>query len=543
MTNLLDYPYEAFVEKKDDEYHCLIPKCDKVFSTYEEYLKHFKYNFSHFHYMKRMMIYHIPRRRHGDVIVSPIEDALVKQNIRFNKDYINLRKNIDVTWLVDKQIDHWIKNDEMGAIECVGVPGSGKSRAMISLAYYLAEKWQEKLGKETTVFIGFERKDTLAFIKIAKKGDVIIQDEDPAAFGQGSKTNEERLENLLKILRKKCISFIFVSPVETKVRNITLRFETRYKMPKQRMTKLILYTRKNDALGYVYIKIFDEDDVRVIQYEIDKDAFIEKTQLSGGLGAENFNAEEFDKDVEAVYDIVKLKDPQMKRSRIRRFVAENVQQSTMYQSWIADEVFELLKEDKYVKDEIGTGGIGSLQLKWELLNSMNAPDIGDLIYKHSRPTTEHQKLGKEWWKYYFCAEDGKGQQAADFINEEFDADYSKVAYYNTFFPRFTKDEDCFGKAVERAIHEKYYLNYKIGGGTGEPDLIGTDDYIEVKTRKKGTTRSINDYFDSSSYLWDYLKAGKNVKLVEVIYAPKRRFQVNVFLLTHIDVSKIREVSD
>lgn len=530
--NLPDYPYELFFDETEEGmFECLIDGCNKEFNSYQDYLEHFLYNNQHTSFIKRNLMKFSPREDLGEEIVwDPIEKKQIELEIKNNPDYAALEYGRDVTHLLEEKIKFSVKHNRNIIAEVLGIPGTGKSWATIALAYIISGHWAEKLQEMTSVGLDFEQSDILEMIGRYYKGDTLIQDEDPMGFGAGSKTNEEAFENLCKTLRKKCITLLIVSPTDTRVENVnfTIQFFAYY--PKERVTKGILLTRKGIALGYVYVEILDDEDY--VEYEKKKDTFIDKMHLSGGFGVVNYNDARCKRDFEILLKAVTEIEPEMKRGDIVLLAGKHVRGDGNYQKIIALDVYFKLKYDVLLSTEIdkGSGGIGDKKLDWELLETIEDDEIGDLIYEHSRPKTRQQKLGHAWWKYYFCTEDAKGQQAADFINEEFDESNTKQAYYNTFFPKFTENEDCFGKAIERAVQERYYPDYKIDGRTGKPDLIGETDYKEVKGRKKGTTRDIYGYFKKKSYIWDFLNRGEDVKLIEVIYAPKRRFTIKVYQL-------------
>jgi len=545
MEQLPDYPYELFWDEPEEGLHvCLIDGCDREFDSYEEFLEHFLYNYTHINFIKRnLMRYNPPKEDMGEEIVwDPLEKLQIEHNIKTDPNYAALKYNRDATpYLIDK-IKFAVKNNRNIIAISIGVPGAGKSYGTIALAHYTSGQFAEKLEKQTKVGLRFTQADFLQMVTEDTDchGDSFIQDEDPRGFGSGQRTNAEAFENLGKVVRKKNLNIFVVSPVEPDIKNLGFIVEFFAYYPKTRIAKGVLYTRKKLALGYFYIEILDAEDYVV--YEEMKDEFLDKMVASGGLGIENYTEEMIQRDFNALLQNVILTDPNMPKTRIHNKAIRYAKGNTKYQAMIADDVFYYLQKNptggtgKAPKGEKGVVGLGERKFDWELLESVNDPSLGDLIHAHSRPTTRHQELGKAWWKYYFCTEDAKGQQAADFINDEFDEDNVKMAYYNTFFPKFTGDEQCFGKAVERAIQERYYPDYKIDGGTGKPDLIGKDDYIEVKIRKKGTTRDIYGYFTNkdskkdSSYIWELLKNKEDVKLVEVVYASKRRFTINVYRL-------------
>ena len=533
MTKANDV-YDLFYELKDDKYVCLIPGCSRTFKTYGKYIEHFKYNYAHEYYIHRKLEYYEePRVSDDNVVIDPIEKKLIEMNVKYDNKFINLKSGANVTYLLEDKLDFAVRENKIVVAFIAGLQGAGKSMFGLTLADIILDKEEDMRGYRPKMHIGFERNDTLTMVKDAKSGDVIIQDEVPIGAGFGDKTEANRLRNILLVLRKKHIHFIFISPKKVDIPGMQFAVEVISYNKKTRVSQGVLYTKDFQAIGYVYVQILDADNNIISEYEKDKDKFVDKIQLSGGSDVNILNEDEFDEDVELILDIVKKKDPTMSRARIEKEVALNIGQNTKYQSWIAAEVKSRLKlEDLIYQTEmdIGSGGIGDLTMTWEQTDTIRDNDIGLEICKYSKPKTLHQKLGYKWFKYYFCDKDAKGDQTKDIINEENNVDYTKQAYYSIFLPKFIESEDCFGKAVEKAIRNKYYKKYKIDGRIGQPDLIGTDDYIEVKARKYGTTRKVSDYFDASSYIWKYLQDGKDVKLVELVYDRNNKFTVNIYKL-------------
>lgn len=547
LNSLPDYPYEWFFnENDDDEYCCLVGDCTEVFDTYEAYLEHFLYNRNHLNYIKRNLMRYNPREDLGEEIVwDPLEKLQIEDNIKNDPKYAALKYNRDATQHLIDKIDFAVKHNRNIIAISIGVPGAGKSYATYAVAMMTSGKFGEKLGKVTQVDLEFTQADFLEAVTktVDCEGNSVIQDEDPRGFGSGQLTNEGAFENLGKTVRKKNLNIFIVSPIMPKLKNVGFVIEWFAYYPKTRIAKGVLYTRKRLALGYIYVEILPSEDY--IIYEERKDAFLDNMIASGGFGIDNYSDERYQRDFNDLLQNVLLTDPEMKKTRILSKAYRYARGDTKYQAMIAEDVYFELKENKpkgKQKGERGKVGLGELKFDWELLDTIEDPQIGDFIYKHSQPRTREQKLGHAWWKYYFCTADAKGEQASDFINEEFNEDVTKMAYYNTFFPKFRSDYECFGRAVEYAIHERYYPTYEIDAGQGKPDLIGKSDFIEVKARKNGTTRDILGYFTNKdkdkdrSYIWELLKQGEDVKLVEVVYAPKQKFTINVYRL-YIDKSE------
>lgn len=536
--NLPDYPYEFFVEEKPDGWHCLIQNCDKVFASYEKYLDHLIYNYSHFNEMKRTIEYFIDDSGFaGDEVIDPIERELINTNIKFNKDFYWLKVGRNASSILEEKIDFAVNKNKMIVGFITGLQGAGKSYFGITLANIILDKEEEKRGYRPRIHIGFERDETLQFVKDAKEGDVIIQDEVPLAAGFGDKTEAKKLRNTLMVLRKRHIHFLFISPEMEKIPGVQFAVEVLSYTERDRVTKAVLYDKRLMALGYCYLEALEDDDPQLVEYEKIKDDFVEKIQLSGGADVDNFNPEQYDKDVAIVLDVIRETDPRMKRSRIRRYVAEYVKNNSTYQSWIADEVFDTLKDEQsYTPDLKDPVEVEKLGVKYRWIHSRTETDIGVLkdVYEFAKRMnlSEDEYRGLEAWRLLHI--ENMSQQAATTELNKMFSPMSRTMYFRKRDGKINKFiQGSMGTAGEFAIQKWFYSTYSHSGITGEPDLVGDKHIVEVKVRDIDDSRSIESLVERDEYIRSYLANRHPITFV-VIWYGSGSVKIDFYIIEYVD---------
>jgi len=485
--------------------------------------------------------------------LTPIMEALYKDNIATDDKYRALKYNVNATDKIAKTIKYCVEHDEYTVIEIVGATSSGKSQFALRTATDLRVEWYRQLKEDCRkglredyymprVHIGSSVEETQSFFKKARKGDVIIQDEDPDASGSGANTLLKNIKNILSICRESCINFIFVSPdmasyLETLV---TFRVETMSKDYKRRITKAALYTPKNLALGYVYVEILPKDDKLVIRYLKVKRANIQKIKDAGGGFSSTFKEKDILKYAEKIADyfvdrygiedavnlsIGRIKDmcrwsiigkPQRDQEAVAYYVAE-----------VLKERYSIYEVEDVEEDEDG-------ELKAVLIDTKDDVELLEIILAHSKGKTESEKLGIAWFEEYYI--NGLNQEpATDKINEDFNTNYDRTSFLNTHFPAFQRT--IIGKAAEKAIHEAYYSESKIDGGQGKPDLVHDDWIGEIKARTSKDKRRPLKLIEEEVYLKEYIKRGDPVRLITISYG-KQSCIVKVY-----DISYSKGVDD
>jgi hypothetical protein len=429
--------------------------CGDDFLTKEEFLEHWHLEPDHEDYALTFLQMGKVKAPDPDAdwLISPTEEILLERRIRHDSEMKAVKKNKSAGTYISDTIAFRVQNNEMIVGEAWGIPGSGKSHSILSLIYTniipesykrLARDWLEmsdenyaaaiiyrdeqraegrdiglgraaielmkykKIWREPIVHITFSVAETLRAIREAQELDIIMQDEDPGLMGRGSETAKTKIQTILKLMRKKRISFFFISPV--RIQYITtgnLAFEiTHKKNPlSARVTRGILYDREHVALGWYQHKILEaldrKLDVRLFRlssrastevleeyvqahkitqeeaalitadaelklpvlmiYEILKDSNLDKIHYQMGAEGVEINWTQVDEDVSAVYDGLLERTmenhpkketalrilSEMPVSRIlRRVPAFGVKGEGEYQTLVAEETVERIQKER-----------------------------------------------------------------------------------------------------------------------------------------------------------------------------------------------------
>lgn len=214
-------------------------------------------------------------------VIRPIEEAGLNARIKDWKDLWKLKYGIVKTELLKGELDYTTKWNTFFVGEVVGIPESGKSEAAQFIAKALKRRYAA-IGINSHIHIGFEISATLEFVKQAKAGDIIIQDEIPDVHGSGALIEQHALLNCLKEIRASRINFIFVSPEPfEKLVLPNAIVEVCGKELEHRFNRCVLYDRMLRCLGWCYVPLHNDDAFREA-YEKTKMENIERLKAQMG---------------------------------------------------------------------------------------------------------------------------------------------------------------------------------------------------------------------------------------------------------------------
>ena len=496
----------------------------------------------------------IPRKKEkGNWITRPMEVELIKHNLRSDSAFAALRSDFTVNELVIEEFDHGIRDEAMTVVEIVGIPGSGKSLFALSLARILQMKWLEKILElykkkvihdvyTPKIYVGFDLEDTLGYLRDARMGDTIIQDEDPEMMGAHSGSSKSQIENIMKIMRKACINFIFVSPISTPYINMpNMVFEVIAKNIKLRQTKAALYDRKYHAVGWTVMKILDADDELLVGYNAMKDANIDRIKEAGGRRSINVSEEQILDDIRRL--IAYLKKIKYNFNKRRHTLVDlveyagmaKVEGDTAYQKFIARQALDVI--DARIPDLIENSDSGDFKIdrKYLFLKEEEHDDIAflDLIFKSTGEALKSigarsiKKPGenilknfkdhhaKAWYNYYYhgLPYDSVGNMFN--VTGQMIANTYKEGGYNAIF-----QTEIQGECAEIALGKKYFRDYNNIGGFGKPDLVhkhDTNDWIEVKCFQRLSEKLENLI---SKFEYEFVDQGGTLRLALITYKKK-----------------------
>jgi hypothetical protein len=207
---------------------------------------------------------------------------ILRYNMECNKDEsfknvfnpsLNLTKQIDEE--MTKKCDMNVQENH-NVICIYGLTGKGKSISGICIA--------KKIFPELKVSnICFHNQEILEALKNVRKPDWIIRDEnlEGATFGGGAFRIKAQLEVVTQTLRKKCISFTFISAPLFKLETAQYYFRALDMDRHSRITRFgVQDPMTMRYIGSYYIKVMSELDPFWIEYNRRKEEFMESV-MSG----------------------------------------------------------------------------------------------------------------------------------------------------------------------------------------------------------------------------------------------------------------------
>jgi len=533
--------------KRTNVFRCAV--CKEEFKSKKAFKAH--WDDSHDSYAEELQWLSKSGKKHDGYEMRPLEGELIKHNLRADSAYSALKSDFTVNELAIAEIEHGISNEAMTVIEIVGIPGSGKSIFALSLARIIQMKWLEKIVdmfrhgqlKEAytpKIYLGFDLDTTLQHLREAKMGDIIIQDEDPEMMGAHSGSTKSQIENLMKVMRKACINFIFVSPVSTPYINMpNMVFEVIAKNKKLRRTKAALYDRKYHAVGWIIVDILEADDPLLIEYEKMKDINLEDIKMSGGRRSVGITEEQLLEDVKKLMDYLKKIDYNFSKRHTIADLSEHagmakVEGDTAYQRFVARTTLDFISAQQ--AELMGYGHDDDSEVdasvKYLFITDEKYDDPGFLydIYKAlpdakisvrdrsardptANPLKKFKDKHAKGWMHYYA--DGLPFDAVGDIMKvkgQSIANSYKAHGWNAIF-----QEEISGDCAEHALIKKYFGDYEVVGGYGKPDLVhklNKDDWIEVKLRRRLSERK-EDLIRSFEY--EFVDKGGKLRLALITY--------------------------
>lgn len=547
----------AIIKRSTGAIECTI--CHEQFKNAAAFLGHWDDN--HESYVEERALLIPPKRKKVDWVIRPMEEELIKHNLRSDKAYAALRNDIVVNELVMAEIEHGVEHEAMTVVEIVGIPGAGKSVFALTLARLIQMKWLDKiirLYKEgrirepytPKIYIGFDLATTLQHLQHARMGDIIIQDEDPEMMGAHSGSSKSQIENVMKIMRKACINFIFVSPVSTPYINMpNLVFEVIYKNTDLRQTRAALYDRKYHAAGWVIMRVLDADDPLMKSYEAMKDANIELIKMSGGRRSVSISEEQVLADMHKLLEYLKRINYNFAKRRhsladmIEYASMAGVEGNTQYQRMVARSVLDyinsraaelmgleeaetmtqagkylFIKEREYDDLDFLRVMYDSVDEALASIKSRSAKNPGE------SPLRKFQKVHADaWFDYYSTG------QSYDSVGNKYGVSGQAIAnsYENHGYCAIFQEE-IQGECAEIALRKKYLTDYKNVGGFGEPDLVKIDnpdgDWVEVKCFQR-LSRRLEDLIAKFEY--KFIDDGGIMRLALITYK-KQECKIRIY---------------
>lgn len=516
--------------------------CNEKFPDFASFYIHWKNDYNHDNHAWSKYRFRIKKPNKGRWTVHPFWKRLIERKFRESKKKRRVRYYNAIPLLIEA-LEYGFDEESYNVVMVVGPSGHGKSRVALLLAQWMVDYIEKAKGIIPEVIFTRNMAETQFAFPAAAKHDVVLQDESPTLSGMGSKTFAANMGNLLETMRAAEVNIIYCCPFEIEeLKSQQVIIEVYGRDKKKRKTLTYIYDPERIMLGYGEIKILPEDNELERKYGIFKKAMVAKLKASGGAMSGHMPAQKIEEDIRLVQMAIKSQFRGKDFTKLPIKVYEGVASlyvdgNVAHQDGIAWAAKEKFKDEKRGEED-GTGmiqeakGIGDSWLpKIEVEGRYERPEILQKIYDYSKPISDLQVRGREYWKLFFV--EGKLQEdAAGLVNKMFEGRFepaTRQAYVNTFFPAFQKEYRCLGEAAEKAIRDEFYPEGVHFGGRGEPDIvIGNPEnptrIVEIKSRRlesDGHMRQLRDLVKDEVYLKKYIAMRTPIDVISLYYSKQK----------------------
>ncbi len=163
----------------------------------------------------------------------------------------------------------------------IGETGSGKSELGQSLALISRRANKKYKKRNVEIYICWTPEDLFNALTKIKKGDIILKDESPKAFGEGAHIEKWSIDNALSVIRKEQNTFIFCDPRDIKINLCDLYLETAGMNLKTRTNRFMVLNKERTYFGHIYTELHDDKKFRD-RYEKEKDIFVKEAKRLAG---------------------------------------------------------------------------------------------------------------------------------------------------------------------------------------------------------------------------------------------------------------------
>ena len=183
--------------------------------------------------------------------------------------------------MIENTIINPIKYNSNIVVGIIGETGSGKSELAQVLSLISRDANKKYKNRDVEIHICWTPEDLFnALIKV-KKGDVIMKDESPKAFGEGARIEKWSIDNALAVIRKEQNTFIFCDPMDIKISLCDLYLETAGMNFKTRTNRFMVLNKERFYFGHIYTTLHKDKEFRD-RYEKEKDNFVKETKRLAG---------------------------------------------------------------------------------------------------------------------------------------------------------------------------------------------------------------------------------------------------------------------
>lgn len=183
--------------------------------------------------------------------------------------------------MINNTIVNPIKLNSNVVVGIIGETGSGKSELAQELSLIARHANKKYKNRDVEIHICWTPEDLFNALKKLKKGDVIMKDESPKAFGEGARIEKWSIENALAVIRKMENTFIFCDPRDIKINICDFYLETAGMNLKTRTNRFMVLNKEKMYFGHIYTKLHKDKEFRD-RYDKEKDKFVAETiELAG----------------------------------------------------------------------------------------------------------------------------------------------------------------------------------------------------------------------------------------------------------------------
>ena len=138
-------------------------------------------------------------------------------NLRWNQKFVKnqdllKRFKYDITREFTDALKYRIQNKDHIILVFYGATGTGKSWAAIRLAEIIKNLFMKYLENKSKILLSFSDDEYAKKLSEMNSKDIMIRDETPNMSGEGSRTLQQNVKNVMNITREGQFCFLFVSP-------------------------------------------------------------------------------------------------------------------------------------------------------------------------------------------------------------------------------------------------------------------------------------------------------------------------------------------
>lgn len=182
-----------------------------------------------------------------------------------------------------------------------GPRNMSKSEGAQALAKYHQLEYLRLRNVCPYIRIGLNDSEMLDIFREMNEGDFSIRDESPLTSGKHSNTAKKSLINICNITRGLQVSFAFLNPEKIEVDGVDYYLEAAGKNIEKRTNRYVLYDRKHEILGVVFLELHDDAEMREL-YQYRKRENMKALMANAGLDVILVNPVKWENDKEALFN-------------------------------------------------------------------------------------------------------------------------------------------------------------------------------------------------------------------------------------------------